>query len=215
MRARPPNTRSSNTKTKRKASRSGKLKSAGARRTRKAKQKNPARDNAQKGASKSTDKNAGIPAAPWTYKPEFAHIAQVMCETGASVDDLAHAFNIDIMTINKWQRINTDFRYGCEIGSARALAEVERTLMQRARGYDYTVVKIFRRKRHLIVRHYKKHVPANVKASMFLLTNCCPEKWSRNPEPPKTQPEQQAPKENELSTLFREINEMHAENNRR
>ncbi len=217
MPARPSNTSSSNPAATREASRSKKLKAASARRSYKAKQKKPSRGNAQKGASRSTDENVELLASPWAYKPEFAHIAQVMCETGASVYDLARAFNVDVMTINKWQRVHKEFHHACEIGSTRAIAAVEGALMLRAPGYDYTAVKIIRRKRHTIVHRYKKHVPPNLKAAMFLLVNAAPDEWkmTHRLKPLKAKPEQQVRKESDIATLLEQLKEIHAQNNRR
>lgn len=136
---------------------------------------------------------------PLAYKPEFAHIAYVMCQIGATDWVLALAFKVEVSTINKWQRMHKEFFEACKAGSNFADDAVERELYQRARGYSYAAVKIMHYKRRAIVVHYEKHVPADVKAAIYWLSNRMPEEWSDNPKL-----KQQAEQESDLTRHMRQ-----------
>jgi hypothetical protein len=66
-----------------------------------------------------------------------------------------------------------------KVGKAVGNERVERSLYERANGYNYDAVKIFMpagAKQPVIV-HYTEHVPADVGAAFIWLKNRDPERW--------------------------------------
>jgi hypothetical protein len=59
------------------------------------------------------------------------------------------------------------------------IGRVERSLYQRANGYNYEAVKIFMpaRSKQPVVVHYTEHLPPDVAAGMFWLKNRDPDNW--------------------------------------
>lgn len=117
------------------------------------------------------------------YQGLFANIAKVMCQGGAAYWQLALAFQVDEDTIREWISTHQDFAAGCKYGMNFADDTVERSLYQRAVGYEYRDVKIFRYKGQVIYAPYTKYMPASVQACIFWLINRRPDEWSLNPKP--------------------------------
>jgi hypothetical protein len=82
--------------------------------------------------------------------------------------ELAELFDVSLSTIEKWKRQRDEFRNDLKIGKAEADKHVERSLYERATGYSYNTVKIFRD---------IEHVPPDVTAQIFWLKNRDPAHW--------------------------------------
>ena len=112
------------------------------------------------------------------YETHFARIAKVICRLGGSDLDLADALGVDEGTIEKWVQEHAEFREACRFGIDAADASVERSLLQRALGYDRTEVRVFRRRGRTIYAPYRVHVLPDVKAATYWLAARRPDKWS-------------------------------------
>ena len=83
-----------------------------------------------------------------------------------------------------WYRGSEDLRKACTVSQDICNASVEKSLYKRAMGYDY-----FEESWELIegemtlVRKFKKHVPADVKAILSWLYNRMPGRWRAIQEP--------------------------------
>ncbi len=122
------------------------------------------------------NKGGGRPSA---YKPEYAQIAKVMCELGATNAELADAFQVGTGTINYWRAAHVEFSDAVRPAKEKADDCVEYSYFQRAVGYSYDAVKIFMpagREKPVIVP-YREHVPPDPNAGAFWLKNRRPEKW--------------------------------------
>lgn len=80
---------------------------------------------------------------PTDYREEYDAIAAKMCELGATDQELADAFDVDPRTIYRWKHVHPSFCQSLNVGKEIADERVERSLYQRAIGYEQQEVKIF------------------------------------------------------------------------
>lgn len=78
-----------------------------------------------------------------SYKPEYAEQAEKLCLLGATDDNLADFFKVSERTIHRWKIQHDDFSQALKVGKEQADDMVERSLFQRAMGYEYDGEKIF------------------------------------------------------------------------
>ena len=116
------------------------------------------------------------------YQPLFANITHYMCMNGMPLEEIAAAFKVDKLTIDRWKRAHKDFADAFHLGSGLADARVQRSLYRLAIGHDRVDVKIFRYKRRISYAPFTVHVPANVEAAMLWLANRRPNEWSLKPK---------------------------------
>jgi hypothetical protein len=119
---------------------------------------------------------------PSSYKPEFAPIAEKMCELGATDTEIAEAFGVSVRTIHSWKHEFDEFSACLKAGKALADERVERGLYQKATGYDYTEeqaikVKVEAHKEEVEVVEVKRHAPAETTAAIFWLKNRRRDQW--------------------------------------
>lgn len=141
------------------------------------------------------------------YEASFARVARAICRLGGSDLDLADALGVDEGTIEKWVQEHAEFREACRFGIDAADASVERSLLQRALGYDRTDVKVFRRRGRTIYAPYRVHVMPDVKAAIYWLAARRPDKWSLKGG--KAKP---ASTETEMAALLRQLREIRRTN---
>lgn len=111
------------------------------------------------------------------FQNQFIEQARNYCQLGATDAQLARFFKVDRTTIHNWRASRPEFAEACRIGKEFADDEVERSLYERARGYDYRAEKPYLHEGKPVIVRYQEHVPADVKASTFWLGNRQPEKW--------------------------------------
>jgi hypothetical protein len=129
-----------------------------------------------------TSKTMGGP----TYKPEYAAQARtVTARLGATDADLAQLFGVNVSMISRWACEYDDFSRALKIGRSEFDDRVERSLAQRAVGYDYWLEKVFYdRKTGTVVRAPTLvHMPPDPAAAFIWLKNRIPERWRDKPKP--------------------------------
>jgi hypothetical protein len=91
----------------------------------------------------------------------------------------AEAFGVSVVTIDSWKIRYPEFLGSLKAGKAEADNRVERSLYERANGYNYDAVKIFMpaRAKKPVYAPYVEHVPPDVTACIFWLKNRDPEHW--------------------------------------
>lgn len=82
-------------------------------------------------------------ARPAKYQPEFAAQAAKLCLLGATDQEIADFFEIDVRTVYRWKHDHEEFCQALKGGKEVADERVERSLYQRAIGYEQDEVKIF------------------------------------------------------------------------
>ncbi|MDH7973135.1 hypothetical protein QH494_13180 [Sphingomonas sp. AR_OL41] len=123
---------------------------------------------------------------PTAYKPEFAGIARRLCRNGATDIEVADILGIAVRTFYRWCLLHDDFTAAVRVGKDAADDRVERSLYQRAVGYDYVAEKIVTpRGGAPIAMPFMVHVPADVRAALHWLAIRRPKPWARTPEQPE------------------------------
>jgi transposase-like protein len=116
---------------------------------------------------------------PPDYKPEFAEQARKLClYIGATDQQLADFFEVDVRTIYRWKLQHEEFCQSLKIGKAETDLQVERSLLNRALGYEHDAVKIFCSKDGDVTSvPYREVVPPDVTACIFWLKNRKQKEW--------------------------------------
>lgn len=116
---------------------------------------------------------------PTKYKPEYADQAAKLCKLGATNPDLADFFNVGITTVERWIAAHPEFREALVAGKDEADARVERSLYQKAVGYQFDTVKIFMPAgaNEPVYAPYREIIPPSDTACIFWLKNRKPEEW--------------------------------------
>ena len=118
---------------------------------------------------------------PQKYKPEYASIAQAICECGASDKQLARLFHVSKSTINRWKRKYPDFWDSLYKGKAIACGKVAEALYRRAIGYEDTETRTYYNAQGKVykVEEITRWVHADMKAAQFILQTKYPQFWKK------------------------------------
>lgn len=116
---------------------------------------------------------------PSSYKPEFAEQARKLCELGATDMELADFFEVDARTIYRWKHDHEDFCQSLKVGKDHADERVERSLYQRAIGYEQDEVKIFMPAgaSEPVYAPYRAKIAPETTAGIFWLKNRRGDRW--------------------------------------
>lgn len=123
-------------------------------------------------------------ARPSKFKPEFVEQAEKLCRLGATDAEVADFFHVTPVTIWRWKSENEQFCSALKAGKELSDNRVERSLYQRACGYEQEEVKIFMpagAAQPVYAKFIAKHAP-DVTACIFWLKNRRPEQWRDRPE---------------------------------
>lgn len=120
---------------------------------------------------------------PTKYQRSYAKQARKLCELGATNEQLADFFEVAVSTVNLWAVKYKEFSDSLKAGRAPADEKVERSLYQRALGYDYDTAKVMAVGGEAVVVPYRERMHADVTAAIFWLKNRRPEQWRAAPEP--------------------------------
>lgn len=80
---------------------------------------------------------------PTDYKADYARQAAKLADLGATDQELADFFEVHVATIYRWKHDHDEFCEALKVGKEVADSRVERSLYQRAIGYEQEEVKIF------------------------------------------------------------------------
>lgn len=127
---------------------------------------------------------------PTEYDPDYARQAAKLCEFGATDEELADFFEVNVRTIYRWQAVHEEFCQALKIGKFAADDRVERALFHKATGYKHEAVKIFldRDSGAPVYAPYVEYVPPDTTACIFWLKNRRRREWQE--KLPEIQPEQ-------------------------
>lgn len=118
-------------------------------------------------------------ARPSSYKPEFAEQAAKLCLLGATDQEIADFFGVDVRTVYRWKHDHDEFCQALKGAKEAADERVERSLYQRAIGYEQDEVKIFMPggASEPVYAPYRAKVAPDVTAAIFWLKNRRSEAW--------------------------------------
>lgn len=80
---------------------------------------------------------------PTDFREEYVAQAEKLCAIGATDAEIADFFDVDVRTIYRWKASNDAFCQAIKAGKEIADDRVERSLYQKAIGYEQEEVKIF------------------------------------------------------------------------
>ena len=117
------------------------------------------------------------------FRPEYIGIAFGACLFGATVEALAEKFEVTLDTFNRWMFKYPDLKRAVDYGREHVDYQVAEALVQRALGFHYDAVKLFKHEHEdgtveIIEKVVQEYVPPDVQAQKFHLTNRRPDKWS-------------------------------------
>lgn len=116
---------------------------------------------------------------PSDYSPEYAEQARKLCLLGATDIQVADFFDVDVRTVHRWKNSHPEFCHSLKAGKEEADAQVERSLFQRAMGFEHDAVKIFMPAGAESPVHakYREFVIPDTTACIFWLKNRKSEQW--------------------------------------
>ena len=128
-------------------------------------------------ASEATEK--GGAGRPTLYQPEYCEQAKKLCQLGATDLEMADFFGVDVRTFYRWKAEHDEFCQSVKIGKEVADERVERSLYQKAIGYEQDAVKIFMpsQAEAPVYAEYREKIAPDTTAAIFWLKNRRPDQW--------------------------------------
>lgn len=114
---------------------------------------------------------------PTSYKPEYADQARQLCELGATDAQLANFFDVTISTVTLWKVKHPEFSAALKLAKEKADSLVEKSLYQRAMGYECDEVDIRVVEGQIVQTPIRKHYPPDTTAAIFWLKNRKSAEW--------------------------------------
>lgn len=116
---------------------------------------------------------------PTDYDPSFVQQAEKLALIGATDMEIADFFDVSVRTIHRWKITHEEFCHALKAGKEQADAKVERSLFQRATGFEHDAVKIFmpHGASKPVYAPYREFVVPDTTAAIFWLKNRKPEEW--------------------------------------
>lgn len=116
-------------------------------------------------------------------KPHIEEIRQAV-EAGATVEEIATAFNIAVSTLHKYKAEKKELKDAFTRGRARIVFKIKAALLKKALGFEYEEEKRVGRKDKdgeniILVEKYKRYCAPSETAAAMLLRNY-DENWRDN-----------------------------------
>lgn len=106
---------------------------------------------------------------------------------GLDEERIAQRLGVSSRTFKKYKEEHKELETVLSLSRDTVLAEVEKALLKKARGYTYVETKTVDKGDKVEVTTTEKEMPPDLSAISFLLRNYCPEKWSDKPTAQKEQ----------------------------
>ena len=116
---------------------------------------------------------------PSSYKAAYAKQAAHLAQLGATDQEVADFFEVDVRTIYRWKHDHDKFCQALKVGKDIADERVERSLYQRAIGYEQDEVKIFMpaNAEKPVYASFRAKVAPDTTAAIFWLKNRRSQAW--------------------------------------
>jgi hypothetical protein len=116
---------------------------------------------------------------PSLYQPEYAVQAKKLALLGATDQEIADFFEVDVRTVYRWKHNHDEFCQALKAGKDIADDRVERSLYQKAIGYEQDEVKIFMPAgaAEPVYAPYRAKVAPDTTAGIFWLKNRRSAEW--------------------------------------
>lgn len=111
------------------------------------------------------------------YRPEFVELAHNYCLLGATNNELAEFFEVNVKVIYDWVNRYPEFKEALRAGKEEADGRVANSLYQRAKGFicDDTDLKVI--DGEIVATKVKRYYPPDTTACIFWLKNRRPGDW--------------------------------------
>lgn len=121
---------------------------------------------------------------PTAYRDEFAEQAAKLCALGATDIEIADFFDVDVRTVYRWKHDHDEFCQAIKAAKGAADERVERSLYQRAIGYEQEEVKIFMPSgaKNPVYAPFRAKIAPDTTAGIFWLKNRRPDEWREKSE---------------------------------
>ena len=118
-------------------------------------------------------------ARPTKYQQGYAEQAEKLCKLGATDIEIADFFAVDVRTLYRWKADNEQFCQALKAGKEIADERVERSLFQKAIGYEQDEVKIFMPANAAapVYAPFRAKIAPDTTACIFWLKNRKPAEW--------------------------------------
>lgn len=116
-------------------------------------------------------------ARPTKFKAEYVAQAQKLCKLGATDQEIADFFEVEVRTIYRWKTENEKFCQALKVGKDEADDRVERSLFARANGYEHDEVDIRVVANAIVQTPIRKYYPPDTTAAIFWLKNRKAKDW--------------------------------------
>lgn len=114
---------------------------------------------------------------PTGYRVEFAEQAKAQCAWGATDVELADFFDVSVRTLYRWKNNFPEFCQALKISKAPADERVERSLFERAVGYERDEVDIRVVGGEVVQTTVRRFYPPDTTAAIFWLKNRRADAW--------------------------------------
>jgi len=114
---------------------------------------------------------------PTKYKEEYNEQAEKLCKLGATDQELADFFEVDVSTINNWKIDFPQFFESIKKGKILADSNVAERLYQRALGFEHDSEEIKVTDGQVVRVPIRKIYPPDPTAAIFWLKNRRPKEW--------------------------------------
>ena len=115
---------------------------------------------------------------PSDYDPSILPQIKKACEAGFTDADLALLLGVSETTIGGWKTKHIEFLEALKEGKSVADDEVERSLLERAKGYSHPAEKIsFDKDGNELRAQYIEHYPPDPTSMIFWLKNRRRDRW--------------------------------------
>jgi hypothetical protein len=114
---------------------------------------------------------------PTLYKEEFNEQVEKLCKLGATDNEIADFFEVDVSTINNWKISHPEFFESIKKGKILADSNVADRLYQRALGFEHDGEEIKIADGEVIRVPIRKIYPPDATAAIFWLKNRRSKEW--------------------------------------
>lgn len=116
---------------------------------------------------------------PSDYREAYSEGAKKLARLGATDQEIADFYEVDVRTIYRWKNAHPEFCQALKVGKDEADDRVERSLFQRAVGYEQDEVKIFMPagKDEPVYAPFRAKIAPDTTAAIFWLKNRRPADW--------------------------------------
>jgi hypothetical protein len=117
-----------------------------------------------------------------SYRHEYVEQVRKLCKIGATEYEVGQMLGVSVMTLWRWRGEHPEFAEAFKLGREAASERVEHSVFHRAVGYTFASEKIVTVDKKVVRVPIKEHIPPDVQAQQFWLTNRRRGEWRNRQE---------------------------------